>query len=47
MKAYWGSGGIALELCFRICHQENQEGLELNGTHQQLAYADDNILGEN
>jgi hypothetical protein len=27
--------------------QEKQEGLKLNVTHQLLAYADDNILGEN
>jgi hypothetical protein len=28
--------------------QENQVGLKLNGTHQQLAYADDvNILRDN
>jgi hypothetical protein len=27
--------------------QENQEGLKLNGTHQPLAYADDNTMEEN
>jgi hypothetical protein len=27
--------------------QENAERLELNETHQLLAYADDNTLGEN
>jgi hypothetical protein len=27
--------------------QENQAGLKLNGTHQVLAYADVNLLGDN
>ena len=40
---------IAFQVFFRICHlgvRVNQEGLQLNCTHQILVYADDvNILG--
>ena len=39
---------IAVQLSFKVCIkkvQVNQDDLKLNGTHQQLAYADDvNIL---
>jgi len=35
---------FAVEYIIRRFHV-NQDGLKLNGTHQLLAYADDNILG--
>ena len=35
---------FALEYAIRRVHV-NQDGLKLNGTHQLLAYTDDNILG--
>jgi len=43
--------GIFFQVYFRTCYREgprNQKGLELNGTHELLVYADDvNILSKN
>jgi hypothetical protein len=41
---------IAFQICFRYAIrkiQESKEGLELNGTHQLMVYADVILLGEN
>jgi hypothetical protein len=37
---------IAFKFCFKTC-KENQERLELYGTHQILIYVDVNFLDEN
>jgi hypothetical protein len=39
----------AFQLCLRICHQEGprKSGMDLNGTHQLLIYANVNMLDKN